>query len=438
MKKLLDKIFKKKSKDIRDVINDNEDSNNLAEEFPDIPLEHQSDKSSVETQNSMTADSTGENQVYDMSIHTPKWRQFIDDAREKLSLKIHAFKFFINNKKNQAFQMRSMNRDQLALTWKDKIEYYWSKLKLEHWCHWIYQDEARKQINLITIGLIFLISSWGFGESIALLIKGVDQTELNKLANAELKIKTINVSTLDIVRDANLFKTMDTGNQQVIDKPRPMANIRCDKADRKTGLPVKLVNTVVLQDSVKSVASVQVRNSPAEQFREGENLSSLAKIDKIERLRIILKNLESGECEFIESDEANSAPAQISIMNHNKAQDFKKNKPGIENDGNNFKISKKIIDEQLKDLAGLLTQARAIKIVNPDNTLSFKIVEIEPGGIFSTLGIQNEDIIKQIDGKQIESMNQIMGLFSKLKNINKLNLSIERGGSSQELNYSIK
>jgi type II secretory pathway component PulC len=435
MKKLLDKFFKKKKVDLAQ---NQEDVNNSLpstdEAMPDIPIDN------IESnEKKMSEDSTGESQVFDMNSEAPKWRQWIDNSKETISLKIHALKFYLNSKKNHSFGLRGINRTQLAITWKDQLEFYWNKLKVEYWCHWIYQDQARKNINLATIVLIFVITSFGFGESIALLIKGVDQTEMNKVASIDLKIKNQESSSFDAIREADLFRAMQTINQTLQNKPKQLANVKCDKADTRTSLPVKLVNTVVLQDSVKSVASVQVRNSPAEQFREGEVLSSLAKIDKIERLKIILKNLESGECEFIDSEDTADNSSPITVMTPRRAQDFKKNnQKGIENEGNNFKISKKVLDDQLKDLAGLLTQARAIKIVNPDNSLSFKIVEIEPGGIFSTLGIQNEDTIKQIDGKPIDSMNQIMGLFSKLKTLNNLNLTIERGGSSQELNYSIK
>jgi len=405
------------------------------EDMPDIPLDNNASSSA----NIMSEDSTGESQIFDMNTTTPKWRQWIDNLSEKFSLKIHAFKFYLNSKKNHAFQMRGMNRSQLAITWKDQLEYYWTKLKIEYWCDWVFSDEARKKVNLVTLSLIFLITGLGLGGTIALLVKGLDQTDLNKIASVELKIKTQNSSSFDAIREADLFRAMQAINQTIQDKPKQLANTKCDKANTRTSLPVKLVNTVVLQDSVKSVASVQVRSSPAEQFREGEVLSSMAKIEKIERLKIIFKNLESGECEFIESEDASDNSSSISVMTPRRAQEFKKNnKQGIENDGNNFKISKKVLDEQLKDLSGLLTQARAIKIVNPDNTLSFKIVEIEPGGIFSTLGIQNEDTIKMIDGKPIDSMNQIMGLFSKLKTLNNLNLTIERSGTAQELNYSIK
>ncbi len=111
---------------------------------------------------------------------------------------------------------------------------------------------------------------------------------------------------------------------------------------------------------------------------------------------------------------------------------------GIENDGNKYVISKALLDEKLKDISAILTQARAIKIQNPDGTMAFKMTEMDPEGIFSYLGIQDQDVITSINGKQITDLNEIMGLFGRIKNLDNLQLGIRREGSDANLEYAIK
>lgn len=258
-----------------------------------------------------------------------------------------------------------------------------------------------------------------------------------------IKVKDIDttskfaVSELSKIKLQNPFRT-DT---EVKDKPI-LAKADCKTAEKKSSLPLKLVNTVVLQDEVKSIASVQVRSErEPQEFRVGDKISSMAEVFKINRLQLIIKNLQNGLCEYISSglfDDVRSKT--IAVLSPKKSNDYKKAMKaidGIKNDGNKFTIAKSLLDEKLKDISSILTQARAIQIQNPDGTLSFKVTDIEPGGVFAFLGIQDQDIITSINGKPISGLNDVMNLFGKVKNLSQLKLGVNRGGQETELEYEI-
>ena len=136
----------------------------------------------------------------------------------------------------------------------------------------------------------------------------------------------------------------------------------------------------------------------------------------------------------------NDSRSPISVLSPSASREFKKNKPipGIENVGNKFTIQKTLLDEKLKDIGAILTQAKAIQIKNPDGSLSFKMTELDPNGIFGYLGIQDQDIITSINGKPIYSLNEVMGLFGRIKNLDQLSLGIKREGTDSQQEYSIK
>lgn len=292
-------------------------------------------------------------------------------------------------------------------------------------------------------GVIFAV--FAVGKTTGLLLKGKNDYK-NLKKNAFINIDSSNELTRKKVTDlknANLFKTqMVKPKDGATKKPVIRTNVACIKGNKRSSLPIKLVNTIVMQDSVKSLASVQVRSSKELlELRTNDKINSMAKIDKIERLRVVLKNLQDGSCEYIENEKAEKSRSPIAVMTPKQSVTFKKQQKkvkGIENEGNNFTIDKNLIQEKMANIQDILTQARGIQITNPDGSLSFKIVDIQPGGIFSYLGIQNNDIITQINGQPISDLNMVMGLFGKITNLNKLNLTIKRNGTETPLDYKFR
>jgi type II secretion system protein C len=304
-------------------------------------------------------------------------------------------------------------------------------------------DRALHHTSRTLIHQFFLISliaslSYSFGKISALLVAGHPQIDSSKDFEANIDLtKSFDPARLSVVKSSNIFKTNTGLNKQ------SNADIKCETAQNQSKLPIKLVNTVVLQDSIKSIASVQVRGDrKLEEIREGDVISNMAKVFKIDRLELIIKNLENGVCESISSSkgELTRNNNRISVMSKDQARDFLKNKKisGIDNQGNKFNISKNLLDDKLKDIASILTQARAIKIQNNDGSLSFKLTEIDPEGIFPYLGLQDEDIITSINGKPIYDMNEVMTLFGKIKTLDNLSLGVRREGSDSIQEYSIK
>lgn len=298
-------------------------------------------------------------------------------------------------------------------------------------------QEAREPIHQIAIVTIICTITYSLGKVTALSLRGAPDLDSSRDYAVSLDLKDdFNPGMLAQVRNINIFRT-NTG----LGSKKKVADTRCFEAQQASSLPIKLVNTVVLQDSVKSMASVQIRGGrDLEELREGEQISNLAKIFKITRLEILVKNLESGICESITNDKIKDSRSPISVMSPAQSKIYKANKKmaGIDNVGNKFTISKALMDEKMKDISSILTQARAIKIQNPDGTLSFKLTEIDPEGLFPYLGLQDQDTITSINGKPIYDINEVMSLFARIKNLDSLQLGLKREGSDSVQEYSIK
>ncbi len=242
------------------------------------------------------------------------------------------------------------------------------------------------------------------------------------------------------IKSSNPFNALESEEEKVKVKEEvkkaPEIKV-CLQADTKSRLPIKLVNTVVLQDSVKSVASVSQRGKIIS-IREGDKIDNIAEVGKINRKKVIFKNLESKTCEFIENAEKPSkfkAPKVYSRSEGKKLINQNKNNE-IQVTGNDYKIKKSLRDRALADMGKILTQARAIQIKNPDGTLSFKMTEIVPGSIYSQLDIQDDDIITAIGGKKIRNINELMSMFGKIKQNDNYEITVKRNGTEKTMNYN--
>ncbi len=336
------------------------------------------------------------------------------------------------------------SRAKLGLAWREAISTLARKSGLESRMRQsginaladkLLAKESLTQHHRVFLLALLLGGTYSVGKLLALFLRGRPVHEAPRVVLDLGNREEFNASSLGVLRTQDPFKTGDAAG------PKKVADTKCESSETPTNLPLKLVNTVVLQDSVKSIASVQVRSGrDLMQVHEGDELDGMARVARILRLSVVVKNLQTGACELVTNEKMQDQGSPITIMSPARGAEFKRQQKikGIENMGNKFIISRELLDEKLKDINSVLTQARAIKIQNPDGTLAFKITEIEPGGIFAYLGIQDQDVITSINGKPISDLNEVMGLFGRIKNLDQLQLGIRREGDESQLDYVMK
>ncbi len=243
------------------------------------------------------------------------------------------------------------------------------------------------------------------------------------------------IQQLQQLKQNDPFKTDHKGSSSGEDQMKI-----CEDATKKSSLGYILDSTIVMQDMNKSLAAVQLKGkSKIQAFRVSEKIESIARLDRIERLRIIFRNLKTGQCEYIANNAFDPKNHVVKVMDTVAAQSYNQNKDkndGIKNDGNTFEINKAFMKSKLSDLSSILTQARAIPLNNPDGTLSFRIEEVDPGGVFALLNINNGDVITRINGQPITSYNEVMGMMNQLQNLSAVNLTLLRNGTETALQYN--
>jgi type II secretory pathway component PulC len=104
-----------------------------------------------------------------------------------------------------------------------------------------------------------------------------------------------------------------------------------------------------------------------------------------------------------------------------------------------IELSKKEIKEYTSNLPKVLRDAKAVPYVEPGtrSISGFKVVSIKTGSVYERLGIQQQDIIKGFNGKEIVTPRHAMQLYQNLKTSGSMKLHILREGKPKTLHYQI-
>ena len=96
-------------------------------------------------------------------------------------------------------------------------------------------------------------------------------------------------------------------------------------------------------------------------------------------------------------------------------------------------IPRSVIDRAVRDVGRLMTQA---KITPRKDGLA--VSAIKPGSLFRRLGLRNGDVIEGVNGRTIQSVDDALSIYSRLRNDSSVTLDIKRGGRKRTMQYAIR
>lgn len=307
----------------------------------------------------------------------------------------------------------------------------------------LFSPYSRGKIHAVFIIFLVVVVTYLFGKNIALFLNRTPPVVKMGPPPISIPQEKADTTMIDInkITSANLFNVKESDKTADVVVKKDIDSIICLDASTPTALQIKLLDTIVLQDSVKSVASVQVRgSSDLINVREGERLDEMAEVSKINRMKMILKNLQTGDCEYAATESDAEAPMpNLNIVSPQIGKNlFKSMNPNIKNTGNSFKIKRAFRDSMINNMSDVLTQAKAVQITNPDGSLCFKMTEVVAGSIYSQLDIQENDIICNINGKKIDNLNELMSLLGRIKEIDQFQIGLKRNGMLENKEYGFE
>jgi general secretion pathway protein C len=212
-----------------------------------------------------------------------------------------------------------------------------------------------------------------------------------------------------------------------------------DVAPVLSQLPLTLVGTLVHSNPEKSIAAIEIRGkNQTLSYTPKRNIENLATLLKVERQRIVFRNLNSNVLEFIEMKPFGNQKVAFGATTTGPVAGGSGDVKSLGD--NKFTIKRADLQKHLNDLSSILMQARAVPARDTvtGEVIGYRIVDFQPNSIFSQLGIQRMDLIKGVNGESVDTPQKAMELFNMFKSSNKIEMKVDRGGRTETLEYLIQ
>lgn len=252
-------------------------------------------------------------------------------------------------------------------------------------------------------------------------------------ANRRLSDSFVSRGVYNPISGRNMFAANGEIPEAIYDKSKGDLTPK-DNEPIPSQLPLNLVGTLVHSNPAKSLAAIEIRGKPGViSYTTDKEVESFAKITKVERQKVIFRNLSTNQLEFIEMKKdgklafgASKAPTTDDEV-HQVSE-------------NNFVVQKSDVLKYTSNLSSIIMDARTTPNRDPGTGAinGFRLLDMKPGSIYEKLGLKRMDVLKSVDGTPITSAAKAMELYNALKNSPKISLEIERNGKSETLTYDIQ
>jgi general secretion pathway protein C len=208
-----------------------------------------------------------------------------------------------------------------------------------------------------------------------------------------------------------------------------------DKMPVRSSLHGNLVSTALANPTRYSLC--QLTNADTNEtlvYAIGDKFMG-ARLYAVERDRVLLDN--DGRNEYIDNSAA--APPNLGFAAMPQAvQGTAQSNDVRQLSENQYVLAKTTVNGALSDLSQLATQARIVPSFKNGVANGFKLFSIVPDSLYSKIGIQNGDVIRRINGYEMNSPDKALEIYQKLRDANRIEVEIERRGETIRKSYSIE
>jgi general secretion pathway protein C len=205
----------------------------------------------------------------------------------------------------------------------------------------------------------------------------------------------------------------------------------------RTSLRVKLLGTLLSTLPSWSIGSILDLNSQkSSTVMVGDKVQN-AEVLNILRDRIIIAN--NGRREYINAEAGEGPPPPPPIATTRPVNEPNQYGAGIKAlDDNNYEVPRNEVDRALANLNDLAMQARIVPAFKDGQAEGFKLFSIRPDSLYSKIGIVNGDVIKRINGFEMNSPEKALEVYTKLKDANRIDIELDRNGSTMRKTYNVR
>jgi general secretion pathway protein C len=103
-----------------------------------------------------------------------------------------------------------------------------------------------------------------------------------------------------------------------------------------------------------------------------------------------------------------------------------------------YVLSREAVQENLDNLPSLLMQARAELYLKEGRPEGFQLSQIQKGSLLKSVGFEDGDVIRSVNGQEIRSLEDAIALYQQLGDRDSYTIGILRGEKPRTLHVKIK
>lgn len=212
-------------------------------------------------------------------------------------------------------------------------------------------------------------------------------------------------------------------------------------------LPLMLLATMESDDPEYSMATILHTDSNVlAPYAVNDTVRAGVTVSQVARGRVVLRNgpqLEYLDIGVTPPPQSATAPVPAAVPlpeGEDNSREIEGAAESISCDGefNSCTVDRAFVEKLLSNPAQLAKQARIVPAVRDGETKGYKFYGIRPGSLPKLLGIKNGDLLTSVNGHQLESLDQAMDLYNKLRRASHLSVTIERKGQLVQKEIDIK
>ncbi len=272
----------------------------------------------------------------------------------------------------------------------------------------LFRPQAVKGLWTLLILLLMVKSVWFFVEVLWLPTSGVEHAEQKggkalyyrvKLSPNEAPppVSTKPVQVLGSIKDIKLLAIYNASDRTVVTVEHKGKTEVLSKGEE--------INGFVLEGA-------------------GSNYATFSKDEKTYKISLILST--KGDTSI-----ASSKPLPLEAAVESKVEG------DIVDAGDHKIIDKSLLDHYAKNMDDIYKNIGITEIKKGNDLQGFSISFVRKGSPFEKLGVQRGDVIKAINGQEINSYNAAFDVYKNISNMNNVTLVIERNNEEMELEYEV-
>lgn len=103
-----------------------------------------------------------------------------------------------------------------------------------------------------------------------------------------------------------------------------------------------------------------------------------------------------------------------------------------------YQVPRTEVDSALENMSQLFTQIRAVPHFEGGQSVGFRLFAIRRGSLFDRIGLKNGDIIRSINGNEMNDPSKAIALLQELRDARNLDVDVTRNQQPTKLTYSIE